>query len=134
MLFFAALLLMPVVASEKAPLTIKRGAVSINAEKVIALVEKYEDLVLIDSRAKNAIKTGYIEGSIHLTDINTYGASLAKRIPNYTTPVVFYAANVRSEQSIKAAKIAAAEGYTQVYWMKGGMATWKAKGLPIVEP
>jgi len=126
--------LMPVVASEKAPSPFKGGAVSVSAEKVIGLVEQYEDLVFIDSRAKNDLDAGYIEGAIHLTDINTYGASLAKRIPNYTTPVVFYAANARSQQSIKAAKIAAAEGYTQVYWMKGGMAAWQAKGLPIVQP
>ncbi len=134
-LFIAVSILLPVVASEKALSSFNNGeAIRVSAEKVVALVEEYEDLVFIDSRVKSDIKKGYIEGSIHLTDVNTYGATLAERIPSLTTPVIFYAANALSRQSIKAATIAAAEGYTKVYWMKGGMAAWKAKGLPIVQP
>ena len=72
-----------------APDSIK-GTVKVNAEGVIELVEKYEGLIVVDSRIKADRKQGYIEGSIGLQDIDTSCDSLAKTIPNKSNPSLFY--------------------------------------------
>ncbi|MDX1810588.1 MAG: rhodanese-like domain-containing protein [Gammaproteobacteria bacterium] len=110
------------------------GTVRVSAEEMIDLVEKFDELVIIDSRKKSDVAKGFIEGAVSLPNTDTNADSLAKNIPSKSTPVVFYCNGIKCGRSVKAAKIAIAEGYTNIYWFRGGMQEWEAKGLPVVHP
>ena len=122
-----------VLAKEKplAPDSIK-GTVKVNAEGVVELVEKYENLVVVDSRITADRKQGYIEGSIGLPDIDTSCDSLAKTIPSKANPSLFYCNGVKCGRSVKAIKIAVGCGYSKLFWFRGGYAEWLEKGYPVV--
>ena len=110
------------------------GTVRVSAEEMIDLVEQYDELVIIDSRKKSDVAKGFIEGSISLPNTETNSGSLAKHVASKSTPVLFYCNGIKCGRSVKAAKIAIAEGYSKIYWFRGGMQEWEAKGLPVVHP
>ena len=110
------------------------GTVRVSAEEMIELVEKFDDLVIIDSRKKSDVAKGYIEGSVSMPNTETNAASLAKHVPSKATPIAFYCNGIKCGRSMKAAKIALAEGYTNIYWFRGGIQEWEAKGLTVVHP
>lgn len=122
------------VAGEKEVPQFIEGTVRVSAEEMIELVEKHDNLVIVDSRKKSDVAKGFIEGSISLPNTDTNADSLAKAVPSKSTPVVFYCNGIKCGRSGKAAQIALAEGYTSVYWFRGGMQEWEAKGLPVVHP
>lgn len=110
------------------------GTVRVTAEEILELVEEHEDLVFFDSRTKTDFLKGYIEGSIKLSSSDIYGTSLSMYTRNTKTPIIFYCGDETCEQSVKSAKIATAEGYSNVYWFRGGIKEWINKGLPLVTP
>jgi len=110
------------------------GTVRVSAEEMIDLVEQYDELVIIDSRKKSDVAKGFIEGSISLPNTETDAASLGKHVASKTTPILFYCNGIKCGRSGKAAQIAMAAGYTKLYWFRGGIQEWEAKGLPIVHP
>ncbi len=110
------------------------GTVRVSAEEMIDLVEQYDELVIIDARKKSDVAKGFIEGSISLPNTETTPETLAKHIPSKTTPVLFYCNGIKCGRSVKSAKIAIAAGYNKIYWFRGGMQEWEAKGLPVVHP
>ena len=110
------------------------GTVRVSAEELIDLVESQPSLVILDSRKKSDFQKGFIEGSVSLPNTETNPASLAKHLKSKTTPVVFYCNGTKCGRSLKAAKVAISEGYNKIYWFRGGMEEWEAKGLPVVHP
>ena len=108
------------------------GTTRVSAEELIELVEKFDDLVIIDSRKKSDVAKGFIEGSVSLPNTETNAETLAKHVPNKAQPIAFYCNGIKCGRSLKAAKIALAEGYNNIYWFRGGIQEWEAKGLPIV--
>lgn len=110
------------------------GTVRVSAEEVIELAESTPNLVIVDSRKASDFQKGYIEGAVGLPNTDTNGASLAKIAPNKATPLLFYCNGVKCGRSGKAAQIAMGEGYKKIYWFRGGMEEWEAKGLPVVHP
>lgn len=123
-----------VMAEEKETPQFLEGTVRVSAEEVIGLVEKFDNLVIVDSRKKSDLTKGYIEGSVSLPNTETTPDTLAKLVPNKSTPIVFYCNGIKCGRSWKAAKVALAEGYSKIYWFRGGMEEWEAKGLPVVVP
>ena len=109
------------------------GTTKVSAEELITLVEKNPKLVIIDSRKASDLDKGFIEGAIGLPNTDTNAASLAKIVPTKTTPIVFYCNGIHCGRSVKAADIAKAEGYNKIYWFRGGMEEWEAKGLPVTK-
>jgi rhodanese-related sulfurtransferase len=109
------------------------GAVTIDAEQLIALVVDHQETVLIDSRVGTDRTDGYIEGSVHLVDTKTDCDSLARLIGTHTTPVIFYCNGVRCDRSGRAVGIAVACGYRDVYWFRGGIEEWRAKKFPLIQ-
>jgi rhodanese-related sulfurtransferase len=109
------------------------GAVTIDAEQLIALVVDHQDTVLIDSRVGVDRADGYIEGSVPLVDTKTDCNALAGLIATRTTPVIFYCNGVRCERSGRAVGIAVACGYRDVYWFRGGIEEWRAKEFPLIQ-
>lgn len=119
------------VAEEGAPDSIP-GTTLVTAEDVINLVEDKDDLVIIDARkASDRSGAGWVPDSIGLPDYDTTPASLAKVIPSKSTPVVFYCNGVKCGRSVKSSKLAVKEGYTNVYWFRGGWDAWDKAGYPV---
>lgn len=119
-------------AAESTPEQID-GTKRITAEELIDLVSEMPDLVIIDARKSSDRAKGYIEGSIGLPNTETTPASLAKHIATKTTPVCFFCNGVKCGRSVEASKIAVKEGYSKVYWFRGGWDEWSGKGLPAMK-
>jgi len=135
LLFFLVLLMFSsLVAAEKkdVPETLD-GTTKVTAEEVIELIESTDDLVVIDARKTSDREKGWIEGSVGLPNTDTNADSLAKVLAAKTTPVMFYCNGVKCGRSYESAQIAIAEGYSKIYWFRGGMEEWEAKGLPVVK-
>lgn len=118
--------------ADKTP-AIVPGSIIVNAEAVIALVSKYPDIVIIDSRIPSDRVQGYIEGSINLTDVNTDCNSLAQTISKKEDLVLFYCNGINCTRSANAIKIATKCGYNKIYWFRGGFVEWKSKGYPFLQ-
>ncbi len=109
------------------------GTTLVSAEDVIDLVGQHADMVIIDARKNSDRLKGYIEGSVGLPNTETNATSLAKHVTSKSTPVVFYCNGVKCGRSVKSAKIALAEGYSKVYWFRGGWDEWTGKGMPVTK-
>ncbi len=119
-------------SKEPLPETLE-GTTKITAEELIELFDKFDNLVLIDSRIPADKSAGYIEGAIALPNTETTVEALAKHIPSKTTPVAFYCNGPKCGRSYKAAKIAIKAGYKNIYWFRGGWEEWAEKGYPAVK-
>jgi rhodanese-related sulfurtransferase len=123
---------LPAAGEYLSPVTID-GAVTVDAEKLITLVVEHQDIVLIDSRVATDRADGYIEGSVQLVDSKTDCESLARLIGTRMTPVIFYCNGIHCDRSGRAAGIAVACGYRDVYWFRGGIEEWRAKQFPLIQ-
>lgn len=109
------------------------GTKRVSAEEFIGLVDKIQNLVVVDSRIPGDRKQGYVEGSISLPDIETDCKTLANTIPSKQAAALFYCNGVKCGRSAKAIKIALQCGYRNVYWFRGGFEEWLAKGYPYLQ-
>ena len=137
---FLSLALAP--AAPAAPMTPQslQGAKVITADTAKAMVEK--GTLIVDARVaeeyvelhiKGAQNIPYKEKSAKSVD---YDAKLdsfdGARLPaNKSKAVIFYCNAGECWKSYKAAKAAIKAGYTNVYWLRGGIPEWKAKGYPV---
>ena len=106
------------------------GTTRVNAEEVIAVVNKYPKSFMIDSRISGDRKKGYIESSISLPDTKTDCQSLSKVLPKKDAVAIFYCNGVKCGRSVTAIKIALKCGYKNLYWFRGGFEEWLEKDLP----
>jgi rhodanese-related sulfurtransferase len=109
------------------------GTTTIDAEGLIELVNENENQIIIDSRISSDRKQGYIPGSTSLPDTDTNCDSLAGLIPETSVSVVFYCNGPRCRRSDNAVVIAAACGYTNIFWFRGGIEAWRAGNYPIAK-
>ena len=109
------------------------GTTRVSAEDMVNLIEKHGDLVILDSRKSSDFHKGFIEGAVSLPDTDTNAQSLAKHVKSKGTPIVFYCNGIKCGRSMKAAKVALKHGYKKVYWFRGGMEEWEAKGMPVTK-
>lgn len=107
------------------------GAITVNTEEVIELIDELDDLVVIDSRKDKDFNAGHIEDSVHLINTNTNAETLAEVLATKDTPVMFYCNGERCGRAAKAVVHAVEAGYTKVYYFYRGMGEWKESGLPI---
>jgi PQQ-dependent catabolism-associated CXXCW motif protein len=61
-----------------------------------------------------------------------FRALLASVAPDHNQMLVIFCESTVCWQSYNAALRAAADGYANVYWYRGGVAAWRAAGLPTV--
>ena len=109
------------------------GTVKVDAEGLLGLVERLPRLVIVDSRIRQDRMQGYIEGSLSLPDVETDCRSLARIVPEKSTPVLFYCNGPKCGRSVHASRKALGCGYTSVYWFRGGFEEWVGKNYPYLK-
>jgi rhodanese-related sulfurtransferase len=119
------------------------GATVVSAEQVRDLLTKTQGgVVIVDTRSAKeyaaeriaqAVLAAYGEKSLKERD---YDASLddvsALAKLDRTRPTVFLCNGPECWKSYKAAREALKMGFTSVYWFRGGMPEWRARGLPVL--
>lgn len=99
--------------------------------------------VLVDTRTEKEFKAKHISGAVHaayveksLKDVAFETAaddfSALDTLPGLSKdkPVIFACNGAECWKSYKAAKTAHGKGFKQVYWFRGGLPEWVAKGMP----
>lgn len=109
------------------------GTTIVAAEGLIELATQQSQLVMIDSRVTADRKEGFIEGSISLPDTDSRCKSLAQAVAALNSPLLFYCNGVKCGRSGRAAMIAVACGYSNIYWYRNGMQEWQKKEFPLVQ-
>ncbi len=118
--------------AEDAPLEIQ-GARTVNADGVIDLVRKTDQVVIVDNRTVADYEAGHIEGAINLIDTDIANeATLARHVKSRDTPVLFYCNGVKCGRAAKASARAVEWGYTKVYYYALGLQEWRDRHLPLV--
>lgn len=117
-------------AGELQPLTIE-GARTVSAEQLLDLFQNHDDLVIIDARGEADYDKGHIPDVIRIKNTDITAENLASNIVSKDTPVCFYCNGTTCDRSADAVAKAKAEGYTNLYWFRGGIAEWKEKNFPI---
>jgi rhodanese-related sulfurtransferase len=122
----------PPAAAADAPLAID-GATTVDADRLIALVQARSDLTIIDNRTAADYEAGHIEGALRLLDSDiTDEAVLARMVTSKNAPVLFYCNGVKCGRAASATAKAVSWGYSKVYYYALGLAEWKERGLPLV--
>lgn len=95
----------------------------------------YEGGVMIDVRARQPFEARTVKGAVHLPCLakampprRECSDALASAVGDPTRPLVVFA-GPRDRSGQRAAQAVRRLGYRTVYWMRGGITEWTAKGL-----
>lgn len=106
-----------------------RTGFTTGAHELAGIIERKEDVVIVDVRFPSDFRKGHIAGAVNLPKGKWHEAKgLAKDKPN-----VLYCYNQTCHLAAEAAVELLAQGYPVVE-MEGGFATWEANGSPIAVP
>ncbi|HXF47180.1 MAG TPA: rhodanese-like domain-containing protein [Burkholderiaceae bacterium] len=114
------------------------GVKRVSAREALDLAERGAKLVDVRTerefkarRARGALLIPYGEKSLKEPDFDASVDSFAglDRLAK-NEPIVFFCNGPECWKSYKASKWARNAGYTNVYWLRGGMPEWVASGLP----
>jgi rhodanese-related sulfurtransferase len=118
--------------ADGAPMEIK-GAKTVDADAVIELIQKTNNLVILDNRSLADFESGHIEGSKRLIDTDITGeAAIAQHVKSKDTPVLFYCNGLKCGRAANAVVKATEWGYQNVYYYALGLEEWKQRELPLV--
>lgn len=121
-----------------------KGVQRVTAQQALDLAGKGARLIDVRTErefklrsARGAVLAPYGEKSLKAIDfdpkLDNFGAFLKLNLPK-NEPVVFFCNGAECWKSYKASIVARDAGYTQVYWLRGGIPEWTAQGLPTSEP
>lgn len=115
------------------------GVQQVTADQAAALMAK--GAVMVDVRSEKEYKVKHINGAVLAPYLEkspkdtTFNPALddfsALAKLDKTKPTIFSCNGAECWKSYKASKSAAAKGFTAVYWLRGGLPEWDAKGLPV---
>ena len=141
-LFGLAVLAFPTLALSAGPQTPESipSVTVVTAEKAKTLADG--GVLIVDTRVaneyveqhiKNAISVPYKEKSAKSVDFDARQDSfdLAKLPADKNTSVILYCNGSECWKSYKSCVSAVKAGYKNVYWLRGGIPEWKAKGLAV---
>jgi rhodanese-related sulfurtransferase len=118
--------------ADGAPMEIK-GAKTVDADAVIELIQKTNNLVILDNRSLADFESGHIEGSKRLIDTDiTSEVAIAQYVKSKDMPVLFYCNGLKCGRAAKAVIKATEWGYQNVYYYALGLEEWKQRELPLV--
>jgi len=115
------------------------GVTRVSAEQVAELSR--QGVAVVDTRSQKeyenehiprAVLASYIEKSLKEIDFDGKkdDFSALKTLPK-DKPVVFLCNGPECWKSYKASRTALVDGYTKIYWFRGGMPEWREKHLPV---
>jgi len=115
------------------------GVTRVSAEQVAELAR--QGVTIVDTRSqkefenehiRGAVLASYVEKSLKEVDFDAKKDDFSplKTIPK-DRPVVFLCNGPECWKSYKASRAALADGYTKIYWFRGGMPEWREKHLPV---
>jgi len=119
------------------------GVATITTQGLKALLDAEPAPVLIDVASGDGHRTlpgafwlpGAGRGYNFIDELQSSLAALLEKLTggDRQRPVVFFCVNTQCWLSYNAALRGAAAGYARVYWYRGGIAAWRAAGLPLVQ-
>ena len=115
------------------------GVTRVSAEQVFELAR--QNVTIVDTRTqkeydnehiRGAVLAPYVEKSLKEIDFDAKkdDFSALKTFPK-DKPLIFHCNGPECWKSYKASRTAQAEGYTKIYWFRGGIPEWREKRLPI---
>jgi molybdopterin/thiamine biosynthesis adenylyltransferase/rhodanese-related sulfurtransferase len=107
----------------------RRAIPEVSVEAVAARRTHGDEVVLLDVREHEEVRTGFIEGAITIPR-GFLEFRAAEYLPQTDTDIVIYCAS--GARSLLAAQVLRAMGYTRVASMAGGITRWKEAGYPVV--
>jgi len=132
-------------AEGETPVSIK-GATTVDADAVKGWLDNGDELVILDPRKNSDYNDkGHIPTAINCP-VNTDAELTEKVVGEAAThledcedlkdvdkgeKIVAYCNSIKCWMSPKAVSALVTMGYTNLYWFRGGMAEWKAKGYPV---
>lgn len=116
------------------------GSTLVTADKANELVAK--GVQIIDVRSANEYAEQHIKGAKNVPykeksdkkadfDASQDSFDLAKLPADKNAEMIFYCNGVECWKSYKAGTLAIKSGYKKLYWLRGGMPEWKAKGYAV---
>jgi rhodanese-related sulfurtransferase len=115
------------------------GVTRVSAEQVAELAK--QGVAIVDTRTQKeydnehvhgAVLAPYVEKSLKEVDFDTKKDDFtALKTIAKDKPAVFMCNGPECWKSYKASRTALAEGYTKIYWFRGGMPEWREKHLPV---
>jgi rhodanese-related sulfurtransferase len=105
-----------------------KGIPEISAHEVHRLLQRGDQVVLVDVREKEELALGYLKDSIFIPRASLLAKAEAL-LPDKDLPIVVYCA--AGARSIMAAKSLKGMGYTNVSSMKEGINGWKDAGYEV---
>ena len=116
------------------------GATVVTAEKAKAMMDS--GVLMVDTRVANEYVEQHIKGAISIPykeksdksvhfDARQDSFDLAKLPTDKNKSVIFYCNAGECWKSYKSSVAAVKAGYTNVYWLRGGIPEWKSKGLAV---
>ena len=97
-------------------------------EETLAMQQRGEEYLLIDTREDREWEAGHIAGAIHIGK-GVMERDIEKAVPDAETPLVLYCGG--GFRSILAADALQRMGYTNVRSMSGGWRGWNDQGYPV---
>lgn len=105
------------------------GASRIAPAQAVQLINK-QNAQVIDVREKGAYNAGHIVNAMHATKDEIQDA--APKLQKFKNqPVLLVCASGTSSSTL--ATQMHKQGFTQVYFLQGGLNAWKAESLPVVK-
>ncbi len=117
------------------------GAKLVDASAAKAMVDG-GGVVVVDTRVANEYAESHIKGAISVPykeksskDINFDSKldsfDLGKIPADKNSKIILYCNAGECWKSYKASKMAIDAGFKGIYWLRGGIPDWKAKGFPV---
>lgn len=126
---------LPVLAQTAAPAAVApmeiTGAKTVDADKIITLIDAHKDLVIVDNRRAEDFDAGHIEGAVRILDTDLTADRMAGLAPQKNRPLLFYCNGLTCGRAAKAVAMAVGWGYTNVHYYALGMDEWKKLQLPL---
>ncbi len=129
----------PVLAAVLTPESIP-GTTVVTAEKAKAMAES--GVLIVDTRVANEYVEQHIKGAVNVPykeksakdvkfDAKQDSFDLSKLPADKNAPLIFYCNAGECWKSYKSSVLAVKAGHKNVYWLRGGIPEWKAKGFPV---
>lgn len=116
------------------------GATVVTAEQAKSMVDK--GALIVDTRVANEYVEQHIKGAVNVPykeksekavnydpSLDSFDLSLLP--PDKNTSMIMYCNAGECWKSYKATKSVVKAGYSNVYWLRGGIPEWKTKGFPV---